>query len=441
MRAQARFPFQPQEAVERAQARRVRRMVAHAYATVPYYRATMDRLGLRPDDFRGAADLAKLPIVGREELQRDSEAFVSTAAPVDRYLKLRSGGSTGAPRTVFYDAAALLENAAHGERMRSIYTPLIGRATRYRETVLTPPHGAASDVSRFVRARGVAPGRFWIERRFVSLLDPPERIAEQIDEFRPEVLRAYGSILETLFAHYRARGTPFHRPKLITYSSDDISPATRRLITEEYGIPVFAAYQAIEALKIGFECDRHRGYHLNLDLYPVRIVGAAGEPVPDGTSGEVVVSNLVGRATVLLNYRLGDLATVDPEPCPCGRSLPLLSALDGRRDDVIELPSGRIVHPQALRGVLTGEERVWQYQIVQQTPAHFTVAIMADPADRSALRDRVAAGLAARLVDPVTIEVTFVDAIARTAGGKVRPIVSRCQNGAGDAGVGGSDHG
>ncbi len=346
LRGQARFPFQPLEAVERVQARRVRRMVAHAYGTVPYYREAMDRLRLRPDDFRTAADLAKLPLVEREQLQRDPEAFLSTSRPRDRYLKLRSGGSTGVPRDVYHDGAALIENAAHGERDRAVVIPLIGRRVGYRETDIASRFSSAAEVRRSVQARTLISGRVRIERQYLSLLDPPAELAHRIEAFKPDVLHGFGSALALLIAHYEATGAAFHRPRVVTFSANALPASARRLIEEDYGIPVFGAYQAIEALKIGFECARREGYHLNIDLYPIRLVDGAGREASPGRSGEVIVSNLVNRATVLLNYWLGDLATLSPDSCPCGRSLPLLASLDGRRDDAIALPSGRVIHPR-----------------------------------------------------------------------------------------------
>src|SRR4029453_5918980 len=109
----------------------------------------------------------------------------------------------------------------------------------------------------------------------------------------------------------------FHRPQAITYSSDGMSNTTRRFIKETLGVPIVSTYEAIEAFKIGFECLHGRGLHLKITLYPVRIVNARGESLPDGESGDVVVSNLVNRATVLLNYRLGDLSRLLAESCPC----------------------------------------------------------------------------------------------------------------------------
>ena len=420
-----RVSFWPGARVERVQRWRLRRMVAHAYATVPYYRQTMDRLGLRPDDIATAADLARLPILERAQLRRDPEYFLSAAQPRDRHLQLLSGASTGAGQLVYYDRRALLANAVHGERDRAVVTRLVGRPVGYRETVLGAPVWPAHTIRRYVAAHIVASRRVRVERQFLSLLDPPAEIAQQIRAFAPDVIHGSGSGLALLVAHYRSSGEPFPRPKVMTYSSDALSDAARRAIEEDHGVPVLGTYQAIEAFKIGFECERRAGYHLNADLYPVRVVDAAGAPLRPGEVGDIVVSNLVNRGTVLLNYRIGDLAALLPDPCPCGRSLPLLSALAGRSDDVITLPSGRIVPTEAVRAVFIAAGLVWQYQVVQRTPTPFTVALVVAPeADRTRLGERVAEGLAERMGEPVTIEVRFVDAIARTAGGKVRAIVA-----------------
>jgi phenylacetate-CoA ligase len=144
--------------------------------------------------------------------------------------------------------------------------------------------------------------------------------------------------------------------------------------------------------------------------------------------GEVVVSNLVNPATVLLNYRLGDLASFLPEECLCGRSLPMLSFTPGRSDDLITLPSGRIIHPQAVRTIFTLEEQVWQYQIVQDSSTRFSIKIVASKAaNRQKLKERVATGFAERFGSEVSTDISFVDSIDRTASGKFRPVISMTQ--------------
>ena len=101
-----------------------------------------------------------------------------------------------------------------------------------------------------------------------------------IDEFRPDVISVGGSYAEEMFARAVRTGKPFHRPKVVAYGADALSPGARRMLSEQLGIAVLSVYQAIETPQIGFECEMHRGHHLNVDLCPVRIVGAEGQDLP-----------------------------------------------------------------------------------------------------------------------------------------------------------------
>jgi phenylacetate-CoA ligase len=279
-------------------------------------------------------------------------------------------------------------------------------------------------VQEYCRTHALFPSGIRIERQYLSLVDPPEVNLERINAFKPDVVRSYGSYLEALYPFAWSSGRPFHRPKVVLYSSDAVTPAVRRLIVERCGIPLLSTYEAVEAFKIGFECRESRGIHLNVDLYPIRIVNANGETLPPGETGEVVVSNLVNRATVLLNYRLGDLATLLEERCPCGRQLPLLSFPEGRSDEYLNLPDGRVLHPQAVRTVLVAEEDIWQFQVVQRTLTDVLVAIVASAPANAALSRRLTGRLGAVFGPLVRVELVFVDAIdGALSGGKRRAVV------------------
>lgn len=427
LRGQARFPFRPWADIERAQAERVRRMADYAYRTVPYYRETFDRIGLTPADFQKADDLARLPILERAQIQRDPEYFCSREPAKADLLELRSGGSTGAPRRVFHDLRGVFQNAAHGERERSIWSKIIGRRFGYRELIIAPHHSSIFNVQQFCRNRGYYPSGVGIERRYMSLLDSAERVVAEINSFRPDVVHSYGSFFTILFHHLSRAGpaTVFHKPRILTYTSDEMSASIRRLIEMQYHLPIFSTYQAVEAFKIGFECECHQGVHVNADLYPLRIIGPSGETLPAGESGEAVVSNLVNGGTVLLNYRLGDIATLLPERCPCGRTLPLLSFPHGRNDDLIKLPTGRVVHPQAVRTVFFDLMSVLEYQVVHEEGYRFRVSLLCAPAcDQEATRNRVRGRFTELFGAETATEIAVVDSINRTGGGKFRPIIS-----------------
>ena len=256
--------------------------------------------------------------------------------------------------------------------------------------------------------------------------DPLDENLRRFNEFRPDILRSFGSYFGMLFSYLEANGAACHRPKLITYVADGMPRSIRRLINDKYGVPIISDYGAIEALKIGFECEAHEGYHLNLDLYPLRLIDAEGREVPEGETGEVVVSDLVNRGTVILNYRLGDLAALLPDACPCGRALPLLSFLEGRTYDVIRLPSGEEVHPSVISQFFRLEEDIYQHQVVQTALDHLEVRLVpTEKCNREEVQKRVVKAFARFFGPDLQVDVVFVPHVERTPGGKTRLVVSQ----------------
>jgi phenylacetate-coenzyme A ligase PaaK-like adenylate-forming protein len=129
-----------------------------------------------------------------------------------------------------------------------------------------------------------------------------------------------------------------------------------------YGATEIGGYGAVE-------CDRHAGLHLFEDQVLLEVVDDEYRPVPDGEVGtRLLITNLYNRTQPLIRYELNDLVTVSPDPCPCGRPFPLLKSIDGRSDDVLEMPATdggtAKVHPLTLRSPLGGIAALSEYRIV-----------------------------------------------------------------------------
>jgi phenylacetate-CoA ligase len=327
---------------------------------------------------------------------------------------------------VFPDPFALFQGAVYHERVRAVIRELAGARFRTRDLRFTSPAGVVSTASRALNARSLIPPSLRAVRRDVPFFTSPADAVVAINDFRPEVLSAtYGSYLEELFVHVHRSGETLHQPTVVTYGGDSLSDPVRRLIMEHYGIPVVSVYGAVEAFDIGFECERHLGHHLNLDLYPLRVVDAEGRELPDGRSGNVVVSSLVGRGTVILNYRLGDIAAKLPIDCPCGRSLPLLSFIEGREDDSLRSANGESIDSRAVRTLFKGEEQIARYRVVQEAPTQVAVFLVTLEASKpEGLVHRLACKLQDRFGARTRIEISFVDSFPRTRRGKVRTIES-----------------
>jgi phenylacetate-CoA ligase len=366
---QRRVPFLPAERVRELRDARVRELVRHATETVPHY------AGLDPREFESADDLARLPLLEKRLVQQDPERFRSTAISAADTVVLATAGSTGMPVVVPRDRASLLAMVAYSERERIVETRLCGARYRYPVVQIVNPRG---NVMRVLDALGRTSYRPLRPRlHSVPVGAPVEDAAREIARLRPLVLRGYGSYFELLFRALAAGTVSFPLPRVVLYAGDALSPQARELIRTTFGVPVISRYAAAEAIRIGYFCELGTGFHLHEDLCHLCVVGPDGRPVPPGERGEVVVTDLTNRLSVLVNYRLGDFARIGPEPCACGRSSRLLTHLEGRTSDVIRLGDGTVVHPLLLEGAIrrlgTG---VLRFQVVQEEPDGFRLRLV-----------------------------------------------------------------
>ena len=189
---------------------------------------------------------------------------------------------------------------------------------------------------------------------------------------------------------------------------------------------MLAHYGSIEVLKIAFDCGSGIGLHLNEDICPMRIVDADGRTLRPGETGEVIVSNVVNRATVLLNYRIGDTGRFTDKPCTCGRNLALIDEPHGRCNENVILSDGRVVHASVFPDILDrAAASAWQFQVIQDAPDRIRVLIVCgSETDRKRIAPAVQAGMARALGPEVSVCVEFVAAVFQRASGKTPVVVT-----------------
>ena len=358
---------------------RVRSLVRYAAETVPHYRDLFEGAGIDPAGIRTAEDLERLPRVDRARVGADPGRFVSTSDRGRDSILFPTNGTTGTPLEIWHDRRSVLENIALGERERVVEAGFAGKRLRYSVVdVNYGPRDTGFQVLRFYREATAIP--FRPQRHILRIDDPFETVVEEVNRIRPDVLQGYGSYLEAFFERLADTGARMHLPELVLYGSDTMSPAGRRFIEERFGVPVISRYNAVEAFKVGFVCEERSGIHVEDDLCHLRVLDAQGEPAAPGELGEVVISNLVNHGTVLINYRLGDLAAWSAEPCPCGRRTPLLSGVEGRLERTLHLPDGRFV-PEGAIQVLLKDRGALSFQLVQTAAEGYELKLVAPSPD------------------------------------------------------------
>lgn len=421
--AQRRLPFLPPERIHELRDARAREIVRFAAEHVPYYRDFFRSEGLDPREPRTAADLARLPLLDKRTVLENPARFRSPAVAKGDGLWIHSNGTrTNLRFEVFHDRRSLLETIAHGERDRAVEAAFCGKRVRYSALEIRDPSATLWKVQRFYEQASFRPLR---PRRLpIALTEPIERVVHSINALRPDVVRSHGSYLDALFRLVDERGLELRAPRAVVYAGDAMSPEGRRFVEERFGSAVLSRYGAVEALKIGFTCEERNGFHLCEDLSHLEVADANGTRLPPGALGETVISNLVNRGTVLLNYRLEDLVRVTDALCPCGRSSPRVTEIEGRAADVIRLPSGDLVHQFTIWLAVESLPGLLQYQLAQTDPTRLELRLVVtepgayEPVARTAA-ERVRALLPGFDVEPLPVESLEMD-----GSGKIRTLIA-----------------
>jgi phenylacetate-CoA ligase len=386
-----------------ARDRRLRRMVAHAYARVPYYRRLFDGAGVPPEEIRTAADLARLPITSKSDLRRlPAEDLVARGTDIARCLHPRSSGTSGEPFTVYWDAGgfcaflALTVRALRMAGVRPTDTLMVVGPGYYPEGLLVQRLGIGAVTN-------------------VSPLQEPAAIADVMDEVRPEAVHAYASVLKSLLGHVRATGRALHRPRVIVSSADYLDEATRRECREVLGVAPVQMYGAAETGRIGNECGLRDGIHVFTDFVVPEFVPVEGDG--ELRARRVVLTCLSNFTMPFIRYDQGDLAELVDGTCECGRAFPRIRLVAARASDVVRLPNGATVSALRLGGPLWETPGVDAFKIVQESASRLVVRIVkkegCGEGGIETARERVAAFLPGMRVD-----VELVGSIAPDRSGK-----------------------
>jgi phenylacetate-CoA ligase len=192
----------------------------------------------------------------------------------------------------------------------------------------------------------------------------------------------------------------------------------KALMREVFAGPIVDHYGQTERVAMAGNCPQG-GYHIFPDYGIVELL-----PVPGTTDRwEIVGTPIHNLGFVLFRYRTGDLVgPPEDSPCACGRSFPLLGAVDGRVEDMFTTTDGRVLPlPSSVVDDIPG---VRERQIAQLAPGHFEARVVpAAGFDLDEVETRVRHNADRFLGPGQHLRVAVVDHIPRTAGGKFKAAV------------------
>jgi phenylacetate-CoA ligase len=416
----------PRERLERYQQERLEALVRDVRARSPYWAARLPR---------GSVALERLPRMDKVELMESFDALVTDRRlrrddllvhleRIDRdelylgeYRALATSGSSGRKGVFVYDRRAWIGILAQFLR----YSRWIGvKPSVPRMRIASVAGGVPTHMTQRVAA-SVAVGIHRVTPLAVTA--PLPRLVEELNAARPDALNAYPSMAR-LLAEEQLAGRLRLRLRTMSTSSEPLAAATRERLERAFGVLPFNLYGTTEGLW-GCDCAERAGVHLFEDFSIVENVDADGRPVPAGEPGaRLLVTNLFNRIQPLIRFELGDMVTVDPRPCPCGRTLLRLRELEGRSEEVIRL-GDVAVHPMHF-APLSSDPDVREFQVVQKGERlRIRLALRAGA---NGAGTRLRAALAERLrkagVAEPALDVEVVERLERPPGGKLALVVA-----------------
>jgi phenylacetate-CoA ligase len=363
----------PAERIAQAQRRQLAALVAHARAEVPFYAARL------PPTLPDAADAdaweetwRAIPVLTRDEIQaaEAEESLLAHRLPPGHgeYREVFTSGSTGRPvRAVRSQAWELVWSAFTLRDHLWHRRDLTGTMAVIRESgqgKAPYPEGDAQ------QGWGFSSAGLFDSGRLVSLnvTTPAGGQAEWLARQDPDYLLSHPSILVRLAAETQAAGLRLGRLRQVIAIAETLSSAARAAIEAAWGVPVIDVYSTREAGYLALQCPDHPHFHIQSEGVRVEVVDAAGRPCGPGETGRVLVTPLHNLAMPLIRYDIGDAAEVGP-PCPCGRGLPVLTRILGRRQNMLRLPGGGRRWPLLSSGdlgaLMATVPPLRQYRIVQ----------------------------------------------------------------------------
>ncbi|MEZ5404548.1 MAG: hypothetical protein R2729_33020 [Bryobacteraceae bacterium] len=390
----------------------LRKLLEVTFGSSPYYQRKYKEAGAELGDIRTHEDFAKLPVLGREEIQQHRDEM-KAAAYKGKLVPHATGGSSGVPtrflltmesfdwRTAATQRAYAWPGCRLGEPTLYLWGAPIGKQSWKQQTKM--------DLFRMIRR----------EYMFPTFNQTPElwqEIYEYARRKRPPFVVGYVSSIEQFCRYLIDRKLELGGIRAVISAAEAVHDHHRELVAEALGgVPLYNMYGSREFMSIAGECDRRDGLHIHCE----NLLIETARPASEGPS-EILVTDLHNHGMPFIRYKIGDVGVLESTPCGCGRGLPRISRIEGRVLDMLRTSDGRYVPGEFFPHLLKDIPEVVEFQVEQKALDRIVVSVVLSKPMGEASRKLLESEVERVFGRGTRVEIAPVESIPLRASGKRR---------------------
>jgi len=374
----------PKEELKRLQYKLLKSLVYRLYSFSPFYHDRMKEQKIHPDDIKELSDVKKLPFMFKRDLRDSYPDRIFTASQDELVRYHVSSGTTGKPTVVGYTQNDI-----------DLWTTSLARA-------LTSCGLGRGDVIQVSYGYGLFTGglglHYGAERIGATVLPTSvgntERQIELMQDLGSTAIACTPSYLLHMGEVAEKMGVSIKKDTKLRTGILGAEPWTegmRNRMQDWLGIKAYDIFGTSELSGPMFtECTEQKGFHVWSDIALTEIIDPrTEEPVAPGEKGELTVTILRKEALPMIRFRIGDITSMDDNPCRCGRTSPRVQRITGRVDDMLII-RGINVFPSQVEYALMAIPEVGQhFQIVVERKGALDDMLVRVELNRESFSDKI----------------------------------------------------
>jgi phenylacetate-CoA ligase len=413
------------EQLHRKQLEQFGLLAKHACQQSAFFRSRFEQAGLNAGQAWTAESFCSIPLLTRADLMQQAGSIYCRTVPNLHGTphKVQTSGSTGQVVTVLRTDATQLMWLASAMREH------LWHERDYSGTlaVIKATTPTADDPAQAAQIGWGHPTTLLFDTGPSYAQPLSMDVAQQaawLARIAPKYLLTYPSNLAALLDRYESGDIAPPSLRQVRTIGETLHPGLRERCKRLGDVGIVDMYSSQEVGLIALQCPVSGLYHIQSENLIVEVLDETGRSCKPGEIGRIVITDLHNFATPLIRYEIRDYAEVGPA-CPCGRGLPTLTRIMGRRRNMVAFPDGRKHWPLIGAHHYRKIADIRQYQAIQHALDDVEIRLVVEQALTAAQESQLTALVHSAIGYPFPLRFSYFDKeLPKTQGGKFEEFIS-----------------